>query len=234
MSMFAEMKKNARLKKNMEKAKTSTPDQDYDGPDGDMIGRFARCNTGSKDGVPYAMIILKVADVPGQEDFKGQELPMLYFKFVDSEWSTVEEVQGRFFEALQKCGINTSQDDGGIEDDIKLAQKNGTLVKTAVVTKGKYRNMYLNGLAGEALGTAKYDNTKDTDGVDAVVDDADVLPSMWVGFPVTYGLSPGSELLPYIVTDADDVLFTVALKGVGDNEATELTNIPFTTLVFPD
>jgi hypothetical protein len=64
-------------------------DGEFQGPDGKYVATFTRVSTGEKkdnDGneVGWAVIELHVADVEGQEDYSGQKLPIIYFRFTDT------------------------------------------------------------------------------------------------------------------------------------------------------
>jgi hypothetical protein len=139
MGILNVFKNNARLERNLERAKeVQERDGEFQGPDGKYVATFTRVSTGEKkdnegNEVGWAVIELHVADVEGQEDFSGQKLPIIYFRFADNgEYTTAEEEQVRFFEALSQLGVDTTVSDDEFDDAVNEAR--GGLVNVSVKT----------------------------------------------------------------------------------------------------
>jgi hypothetical protein len=137
MGILNVFKNNARLERNLERAKeVQERDGEFQGPDGKYVATFTRVSTGEKkdnegNEVGWAVIELHVADVEGQEDFSGQKLPIIYFRFADNgEYTTAEEEQVRFFEALSQLGVDTTVSDDEFDDAVNEAR--GGLVNVSV------------------------------------------------------------------------------------------------------
>jgi hypothetical protein len=262
MGILDVFKNNARLERNLEKAKeVQERDGEFKGPDGKYVATFTRVSTGEKkdnDGndVGWAVIELHVADVEGQEDYSGQKLPIIYFRFTNGEYATAEEEQIRFFETLSQLGVDTTVSDDEFDDAVNEAR--GSLVNVSVKTNEKKsppfnKRLYVNSLAEEGKKDVTYSEKSSDDAeepenkdeeeapfvaeVAQEADEADsgeaddVKASEWVGFDVHYQRTPRAKLRQYRVKDADDDADTVTLV---DQDGGELKDVPFSKLVFPE
>jgi hypothetical protein len=263
MGILNVFKNNARLERNLERAKeVQERDGEFQGPDGKYVATFTRVSTGEKkdnegNEVGWAVIELHVADVEGQEDFSGQKLPIIYFRFADNgEYTTAEEEQVRFFEALSQLGVDTTVSDDEFDDAVNEAR--GGLVNVSVKTNPNKqppfnKRLYINGLAAEGKKDVTYSEKSSDDAeepenkdeeeapfVAEVAQEADeaasnesddVKASEWVGFDVQYQRTPRAKLRQYRVKDADDDADTVTLV---DQDGGELKDVPFSKLVFPE
>ena len=158
-SIFGEMKKVARLNKNIAKAKKVIAVRDFEGPDGDYICKLSRTSTVTKDGVMSVIFEFRVND--GSE-MTGQKIT-IWFSFRDEEVGlkrTLEEVQEEFFMTLQLLGIDTEEAseaemDAYLSDLIKSETPVTISVYTSVSKSGKskgksYRNFKIKGVSKTA------------------------------------------------------------------------------------
>jgi hypothetical protein len=257
-------KNNARLERNLEKAKeVQERDGEFQGPDGKYVATFTRVSTGEKkdnDGneVGWAVIELHVADVEGQEDYSGQKLPIIYFRFTDNA-STQQPKKNRSdsSKTLSQLGVDTTVSDDEFDDAVNEAR--GGLVNVSVKTNPDRsqppfnKRLYINSLAAEGNKDVTYSEKSSDDAeepenkdeeeapfVAEVAQEADeagsgeaddVKASEWVGFDVQYQRTPRAKLRQYRVKDADDDEDTVTLV---DQDGGELKDVPFSKLVFPE
>jgi len=238
MGLFDVMHKNARLKRNLDKAKNVQAQREFPGPDGEYIAKFNRISTGAKDDIPYAIFEFTVADVEGQESLSGQKLPIIYIRFADGDYSTLEENQAQFFELLQKLGVDTvNLTQQQIEKEVEALQKDKPECKVAVVTKkGKYKNLYLRGVAQEGATDVSYkapaeqevDEEAEWNEVDASESaDADGDDDEYIGMEVKYKPPRALKAKQCTITAVDRETETVSLLS---SDGKEYTDVPFDKL----
>jgi len=120
-SVFAAMKKQSALAKNMAKAKKVVAVREFDGPDGDYTSNLSRLSHYTKDGSLGAVLEFRCID---DGEYCGQKMVIFYsFKTTDRE--TVQEVQNRFFETIQLLGVSTD-----VEDDSELDKAIGSIISS--------------------------------------------------------------------------------------------------------
>ena len=150
-SLAALMKSNARLKKHVDVAKKTTPQQDYNGPPGEVIVKFNRNNIITKDGNTYYILDFKVdGTVAGQEQYNGHRIGILH-GLTDSQYRTAEQGLDNLMCDLQLMGIDTKdltldQIDAGVKSTV------GKSILMRVVRRkdGKGNNFYIGGLVADA------------------------------------------------------------------------------------
>jgi len=239
-SLAALMKSNARLKKHVEVAKKTTPQQDYAGPPGEVITKFSRNNIITKDGNTYFILDFKVdGTVAGQEQYNGHRIGILH-GLNDSPYRTAEQGLDNLMCDLQLMGIDTkdlSLDQ--IDAAIKSTVGKDIMIRVVKRKDGKGNNFYIAGLAAEA-DDQDFSSPEDTEGDSADSDDttdewseeldeaaaeeaddtADAaeeqfVPSDWVGFDVDYKPAKSPKALTFKVIAADDDAGTVTLERDG-------------------
>lgn len=239
-SVFAAMKKNAALAKNMAKAKKVQAVREFDGPDGDYLANLSRVSHYTKDGSLGIIFEFRAIE---DGDTQGQKM-VIFFIFKQTDYRTVQEVQNEFFETLQLMGIDTDCDD----DQLTVAL-NGVIASKSVITlrvktskKGsKYINVVGLASAAQEVETTEYveetveaeEEVEETveDEVDEweeeaeeeVVEEEEVnSPSAWVGFAMLY---KGKEVE---VVNADDATMKVTIK-----DGVKKLIVPFSALIAP-
>jgi len=161
--LFAAMNKNARLRKNMQKAKTVQASREFSGPDGDYPCVFKRFSTYEKDGTTNVIFEFSTTEDAGE--FSNEKI-VIFINLADGPIRTAEEEQALMFEMVQLMGIDTTQDDAAVEADLNaLAASEDVIemrVKTTVSKKnGKsYKNYKVIGVAAEGKKNPAY--TTDT------------------------------------------------------------------------
>ncbi len=161
--LFAAMNKNARLRKNMQKAKTVQASREFSVPDGDYPCVFKRFSTYEKDGTTNVVFEFRTTEDAGE--FSNEKI-VIFIRLVDGQIRTAEEEQTLMFEMIQLMGIDTTQDDAAIEADLNaLAASENAIemrVKTTTSKKNgqKYKNFAVVGVAAEGKKNPTY--TTDT------------------------------------------------------------------------
>ena len=244
-SLTALMKSNARLKAAVATAKqVQLPSsQNFAGPPGDYICKFAGLRINQKDSSTFVVLDFRIdGSIDGQKQYNGQSLACLH-GLQDSDYSTAEENLERFFADIQRLGIDTA--DASLEQ-IEAALKGlvGKHVTIKLVPKKKGAGCYTNikGLAAAGSSTPPFadeeqdngsmgnDVNNDLDQVDVTgqseewtdelaADEAseseDAKPSEWVGFDVEYKPAKAPKPLKFKVVSADDEAGTVVLERDG-------------------
>ena len=139
-SVFAAMKKQSALAKNMAKAKKVVAVREFDGPDGDYNSNLSRLSHYTKDGSLGAVLEFRCVD---EGDYEGQKM-VIFFSFKTTDRETVQEVQNRFFETIQLCGVSTDvEEDADLDKAINkiIADKD---VITLRVKSGKKGGKFIN------------------------------------------------------------------------------------------
>lgn len=132
-SVFAAMKKNAALAKNMAKAKKVQAVREFDGPDGDYLTELSRVNHYTKDGALGIIFEFRATE---EGDTQGQKM-LVFFIFKQTEYRTVQEVQNEFFETLQLMGIDTDCDDDQLTTALNAVIASKTTITLRVKTSKK-------------------------------------------------------------------------------------------------
>lgn len=153
-SIFAAMKKNSALAKNMAKAKKVTAVREFDGPDGDYLANLNRVSHYTKDGALGIVLEFRATE---EGDFQGQKL-VVFFSFKQTERETVTEVQNRFFETLQLMGIETDIDDDQLDKALKSLIETKAQITLRVKT-GKQGGKFIN-VVGIASAASEVANTE--------------------------------------------------------------------------
>jgi len=235
-SLAALMKSNARLKKHVEVAKKTTPQQDYIGPPGEVIVKFSRNNIVTKDGNTYYILDFKVdGTVAGQEQYNGHRIGVLH-GLNDTQYRTAEQGLDNLMCDLQLMGIDTkdlSLDQ--IDAAVKATVGKAILMRVVKRKDGKGNNCYIAGLAADAE-DQDYSSPEDTETADDATDEwseeleeaaaeeaddtadaaeAEFAPSDWIGFEVDYKPAKSPKALTFKVIAADDDAGTVTLERDG-------------------
>ena len=201
-SVFAAMKKQGALAKNMAKAKKVVAVREFDGPDGDYISNLNRVSHYTKDGSLGIVLEFRATE---DGETQGQKL-VVFFSFKTTDYETVQEVQNRFFETLQLMGLETDIDDKELEVALDTLITSKTEITLRVKTSkrgGKFINV-----VGLASAANEVENTEYVEEKEEVVDDwpeedeeitedeevtedeqdhTDIsLPSFWVGYAMLY------------------------------------------------
>jgi len=249
-SLAALMKSNARLKKHVEVAKKTTPQQDYNGPPGEVIVKFNRSNIITKDGNTYYILDFKVdGTVAGQEQYNGHRIGILR-GLTDSQYRTAEQGLDDLMCDFQLMGIDTKDLTlDQIDTGVKATVGKSILMRVVRRKDGKGNNFYIGGLAADAE-DQDYSTAEDGEApeADAEADeewseelaeepeaadeedaDAEFNPSDWVGFEVDYKPAKSPKALTFKVLEADDEAGTVVLERDGK----KIKNIKFTDLILP-
>lgn len=244
-SVFAAMKKNAALAKNMAKAKKVQAVREFDGPDGDYLANLSRVNHYTKDGSLGIIFEFRAIE---EGDTQGQKM-VIFFIFKGNEYRTVQEIQAEFFEALQLMGLETDIDDAELEKGLNSLIESKAVITLRVKTSKK-GSKFINivGLASAAQEVEATEYVEEsTEEVDAVEEEAteeteevdeweeeeeeaveeeeaadESLPSSWVGFAMVY---KGTEVE---VLKADDA----SMKCTIQHGAKKLI-VPFSALTPP-
>ena len=247
-SLAALMKSNARLKKHVEVAKKTTPQQDYNGPPGEVIVKFNRNNIITKDGNTYYILDFKVdGTVAGQEQYNGQRIGILR-GLTDSQYRTAEQGLDDLMCDLQLMGIDTKdltldQIDAGV----KATVGKSVLMRVVKRKDGKGNNFYIGGLAADAeeqdYSTPETDEAPEAaaeadeewseelaEEAEAGEEEAEFNASDWIGFEVSYKPAKAPKALAFQVVDADDKDNTVTLERDGK----KIKNVKFTDLILPE
>jgi hypothetical protein len=247
-SVFAAMKKQSALAKNMAKAKKVVAVREFDGPDGDYNSNLTRLSHYTKDGSLGAVLEFRCVD---EGDYEGQKMVIFYsFKTTDRE--TVQEVQNRFFETIQLIGVYTD-----VEDDAELDKAiNAIISSKAVITLrvksgkkpgSKFTNVVGLAVAAKEIEETEYveetteeeaevvteeeavdeweEETTEEEAVEEVeeeVEEETNLPSAWIGYAMLY---KGSEVE---VLDANDDEMKCTVKS-----GTKKIIVPFSALSAP-
>ena len=215
-SVFAAMKKQSALAKNMAKAKKVVAVREFDGPDGDYNSNLSRLSHYTKDGSLGAVLEFRCVD---EGDYEGQKMVIFYsFKTTDRE--TVQEVQNRFFETIQLIGVSTD-----VEDDAELDKAINAIISSKVVItlrvkSGKKPGSKFINVVGVADAAKEIEETEYVEesteeevevptGEEAVdeweeetteeVEESN-LPSAWVGYAMLY---KGTEVEVLAANDAE-------------------------------
>lgn len=247
-SIFAAMKKQGALAKNMAKAKKVVAVREFDGPDGDYLANLNRVSHYTKDGALGIVLEFRATE---EGETQGQKM-VVFFSFKNTDRETVQEVQNRFFETLQLMGIETDCDD----EQLDVALKNLISTKAELTMRVKTGNkggkfISVVGLASAAKEVDATDYVEESplpddemvaakeealdewneevpaeelveEIVDEVVDDSK--PSAWVGYAMMY---KGKEVE---VTDADDEGMKCVIK---DGTTGKKYKVPFAQLSPP-
>ncbi len=231
-SIFAAMKKNSALAKNMAKAKKVTAVREFDGPDGDYLANLNRVSHYTKDGTLGIVLEFRATE---EGDFQGQKL-VVFFSFKNSDRETVTEVQNRFFETLQLMGIETDIDDDQLDKALKSLIETKAQITLRVKT-GKQGGKFINvvgiasaasevadteyveesPIAEEATDTAVEETVEEwtdeevgaEEPVEEVVEEESDpnLPSSWVDYIMLY---KNNEV---VVVEANDAEMKCIIKG---------------------
>ena len=247
-SLAALMKSNARLKKHVDVAKKTTPQQDYNGPPGEVIVKFNRNNIITKDGNTYYILDFTVdGTVAGQEQYNGHRIGILH-GLTDSQYRTAEQGLDNLMCDLQLMGIDTKdltldQIDAGVKSTV------GKSILMRVVRRkdGKGNNFYIGGLVADAddqdYSTPEADEAPEADAEEEWTEelaeepeaadeedaDAEFNPSDWIGFEVDYKPAKAPKAMTFKVLEADDESGTVVLERDGK----KIKNVKFTDLILP-
>lgn len=248
-SVFAAMKKQSALAKNMAKAKKVQAVREFDGPDGDYNSNLTRLSHYTKDGSLGAVLEFRCID---EGDYCGQKM-VVFFSFKTTDRETATEVQNRFFETIQLCGVSTD-----VEDDAQLDKAINKIIAdkdviTLRVKSGKKGGKFINvvGVADAAkeIEATEYvedtveeeteevtaeeeavdeweEETAEEEAVEEVeeetVEEEANLPSTWVGYAMIY---KGSEVE---VLAANDEEMKCTIK-----HGTKKIIVPFSALSAP-
>ena len=246
-SVFAAMKKQSALAKNMAKAKKVVAVREFDGPDGDYNSNLTRLSHYTKDGSLGAVLEFRCID---DGDYTGQKM-VIFFSFKTTDRETVQEVQNRFFETIQLVGVSTD-----VEDDADLDKAINKIITdkdviTLRVKSGKKGGKFINvvGLADaakqiedtdyveeateeeaevvteeEAVDEWEEETTEEeaVEEVEEEVEEETNLPSAWIGYAMLY---KGSEVE---VLDANDDEMKCTVKS-----GTKKIIVPFSALSAP-
>ena len=227
-SVFAAMRANGALAKNIAKAKKVQAVREFDGPDGDYQAVLNRVNHYTKDGSLGIIFEFRCIDKGDAHDQKM----VIFYIFKDNGYRTVQEIQAEFFEALQLMGLETDIDDAELEKGLNglIASKAEITLRVKTSKKGsKFINIV--GLASAAKEVEATEYVEETteevveeavdewdevpdDDAEAIEDDEEVideepdpaLPSSWVGFAMIY---KGTEVE---VLEADDKTMKCVIK----------------------
>jgi len=235
-SLAALMKSNARLKKHVEVAKKTTPQQDYAGPPGEVITKFNRNTIITKEGKTYYILDFKVdGTVAGQEAHNGHRIGILH-GLNDESYRTAEQGLDNLMCDLQLLGIDTkdlSLDQ--IDAAVKASVGKDVTIRVVKRKDGKGNNFRIVGLSADA-DDQDYSTPEDTEATDDVSDEwseeleeaaaeeaddtadaaeAEFVPSDWVGFEVDYKPAKSPKALTFKVIAADDDAGTVTLERDG-------------------
>ena len=160
-SLFGLMQKNARLRKNMQKAKTTQAAREFSGPDGDYPCVFKRFASYEKDNTPCVIFEFRTTEDAGE--FANEKI-VKFFRLADGPIRTAEEEQALLFETIQLMGVDTDQDEKNIETDLNNLAVTETVIDVRVKTteskkdKKKYKNFDVVGVAAEGQKEAEYTN----------------------------------------------------------------------------
>ena len=150
--LFAAMNKNARLRKNMQKAKTAQASREFSGPDGDYLCVFKRFSTYEKDGV--TKVIFEFRTTEDADEYANEKITF-FISLADGAIRTAEEEQALMFEMIQLMGVDTTLDDTQIEAALNDLIASETLItvrmKTSKPNKDKrtFKNPSVIGVAAE-------------------------------------------------------------------------------------
>ncbi len=227
-SVFAAMKKQSALAKNMAKAKKVVAVREFDGPDGDYNSNLSRLSHYTKDGTLGAVLEFKCVD---EGDYEGQKM-VVFFSFKTTERETATEVQNRFFETLQLVGVSTDvEDDAQLDKAIEEIIKSKSVI-TLRVKSGKKGGKFIKvvGVADAAKQIESTEYVEESDVVTADEEEAEAtaeeavdeweeetteeeaveevpeeeeesnLPSAWVGYAMVY---KGTEVEVLAANDAE-------------------------------
>jgi hypothetical protein len=240
-SIFAAMKKQGALAKNMAKAKKVVAVREFDGPDGDYLATLNRVSHYTKDGALGIVLEFRATE---EGDTQGQKM-VVFFSFKNTERETVQEVQNRFFETLQLMGLETDCDDEQLDTALKGIIASKAEISMRVKT-GKQGGKFVSvvGLASAAKEVADTEYQEETveagDGVEEVPDEwteevpaeelveeetDDTKPSSWVGYAMIY---KGHEVE---VESADDKAMKCVIK---DSKTNKKYNVAFSSLSPPE
>ena len=249
-SVFAAMKKQSALAKNMAKAKKVVAVREFDGPDGDYNSNLTRLSHYIKDGTLGAVLEFRCVD---EGDYEGQKMN-IFFSFKTTDRETQTEVQNRFFETLQLIGVSTDvEDDAQLDKAVKDIIEAKSIITLRVKSGKKPGSKFINvvGVADAAKQIEATEYIEDSPIADAEeeveanaeqeVDDwneeevpeaeeeavpeeeeTPAPPSEWVGYVMIY---KGSEVT---VTAANDE----TMKCTIDN-GTKKVIVPFSALSAP-
>lgn len=254
-SLAALMKSNARLKKHAAVAQKAVPNQDYAGPEGEVVTKFSKKNIITKDSKVYVVFDFLVdGTVSGQEKYASHRIGILH-GLVDSEYATMEQELERMYCNIQKMGVKTA--DRPTEDiDKEIDSLRGQSFKIRCTKSKKNGKMYFDIIghvddeqdySGGEVETADEDVPVDEPEVEADGDDewqeelaedeepesevdaAEYNPSDWVGYDVQYKPAKSPKPLTFKVVDADDDAGTVVLERDGK----QIKKVKFTDLILP-
>jgi len=150
--LFAAMNKNARLRKNMQKAKTVQASREFSGPDGDYPCVFKRFSTYDKDGVTNVVFEFRTTEDTGEY---ANEKITFFIALKDGPIRSAEEEQAHMFEMIQLMGVDTTLDDAQIEAALNELIASETIItvrmKTSKPNKDKrvFKNPSIVGVAAE-------------------------------------------------------------------------------------
>jgi len=164
-SVFAAMKKQSALAKNMAKAKKVIAVREFDGPDGDYNSNLSRLSHYTKDGTLGAVLEFRCVD---EGDYEGQKMN-IFFSFKSSDRETATEVQNRFFETLQLVGVSTDvEDDAQLDKAIKDIIESKSIITLRVKSGKKPGSKFINvvGLADAAKQIEATEYAEETDDPD--------------------------------------------------------------------
>jgi hypothetical protein len=226
-SVFAAMRKQAALAKNLPKAKKVVAVREFDGPDGDYNSNLTRLSHYTKDGTLGAVLEFRCVD---EGDYEGQKM-VVFFSFKTTDRETATEVQNRFFETIQLCGVSTDvEDDAQLDKAIKDIIDSKSVI-TLRVKSGRQGGKFINvvGVADAAKqieDTEYVEETTEEETTDVVTDEEAVdeweeetteeeaveevveeveeetpaPPSEWVGYAMVY---KGTEVEVLAANDAE-------------------------------
>jgi len=253
-SLFGLMQKNARLRKNMQKAKTTQAAREFSGPDGDYPCHFKRFASYEKDNVPCVIFEFRTTEDAGE--FANEKI-VKFFKLADGPIRTAEEEQALLFETIQLMGVNTDQDEKDIEAELNALGTSETVIDVRVKTteskkdKRKYKNFDVVGVAAEGRSEPEYiDSSSSPIKTEANEDEwneepeapAETTEDEWGEEPEAEAeeVHPPSAYIDYTcsykgavctIVAADDETMTVVIQNAKSKK--KLANIPFDALEWP-
>jgi hypothetical protein len=151
--LFAMMNKNARLRKNMQKAKTMQAAREFSGPDGDYECTLSRYTPYEKDGITCAIFEFRTTEEAGE--FANEKI-IIFFALKDDGRGSATDKQEELLQMVQIMGIKTAElSEQEIEDAIIAFTTSETLftvrMKTSKPNRDKrvFKNPSIVGVAAE-------------------------------------------------------------------------------------
>lgn len=235
-SIFAAMKKQGALAKNMAKAKKVVAVREFDGPDGDYLCNLNRVSHYTKVGTLGIVLEYRVIE---EGEAQGQKM-VIFYSFKSNEYKTIQEIQNEFYETLQLMGLETDIDDEQLDADLKklISDRTVITVRMKTSTGGKSKGKKFASVVGLASAAKEVEATEyqeevpddqaiaemaaaeaenaPTDEWEEVPEEVPeeveevsdpALPSSWVGYAMVY---KGAEVE---VLEADDTAMKCVIKS---------------------